>query len=126
MLSVRKCMVAGAVAAFVTTARAQQGACDQDIEKFCKAVQPGEGRIVECLKSNQASLSPKCAGYMKQVQQQLKQLSAACEPDVERFCWETPIGKGGLAGCLKQHSSELSPGCKTAVGKAKGTAKQQQ
>ena len=44
MLSVRKCMVAGALAVFFTTAGAQQGACKEDVEKLCKDVQPGEGK----------------------------------------------------------------------------------
>ncbi len=119
MLSVRKCMVAGALAAFFTTAGAQQGACKEDVDKLCKDVQPGEGKILACLKSHQSEVSPKCAGYLKQVQEQIKHVSAACEPDLEKFCWETPIGKGGLASCLKKHSAELSADCKAAVAKAK-------
>ena len=51
----------------------------------------------------------------------MKQVSAACEPDVEKFCWEAPIGKGGLASCLKKHSAELSADCKAAVAKAKAS-----
>lgn len=121
MSSVRKCLVACAVAVFATTAGAQQGACKQDVEKLCKDEKPGEGRILACLKTNQATVSPKCAGHLKQVQQQVKQLSAACEPDVERFCFNAPIGKGGLASCLKKHSSELSADCKTAVSKGKAS-----
>jgi hypothetical protein len=35
-------------------------ACKGDIEKFCKTVQPGEGRVLACLKQNQAQLSPEC------------------------------------------------------------------
>ncbi len=121
MSSVGKCVVACAVVAFATAAGAQQGACKQDVDKLCKDVKPGEGAILQCLKTNEASLSPKCAGQMKQVQQQVKQLSAACEPDVERFCFNTPIGKGGIASCLKKHSSDLSADCKTAVSKAKAS-----
>ena len=119
MLSVTKCMVAGALAAFFTTAGAQQGACKEDVDKLCKGVQPGEGKILACLKSHQSEVSPKCAGHLKQVQQQIKEVSAACESDVEKFCWEAPIGKGGLASCLKKHSAELSADCKAAVAKAK-------
>ena len=26
-----------------------KGACNADIEKFCKDVQPGQGRIVKCM-----------------------------------------------------------------------------
>jgi hypothetical protein len=123
MTAAAKCIVAGALLAFVGAARAEQGACKADVQKLCKDVQPGEGRIVECMKQHQKELSPKCASQMKQVQAGLKQVSQACEPDVEKFCWDTPIGKGGIASCLKKHSDELSSGCKDAVAKAKGAAK---
>jgi Golgi apparatus protein 1 len=119
MLSVRKCMVAGALAAFFTTAAAQEGVCKEDVAKLCKDVQPGEGKILKCLKSHQAEVSPKCVSHLKEVQGELKAISAACEGDVEKFCWETPMGKGGIANCLKKNSAELSPDCKTAIGKAK-------
>jgi hypothetical protein len=123
MLSARKIMVAGAVAALFTTAEAQQGACKQDTEKFCKDVQPGEGKMVQCLKSHQSELSAPCQGRLKQVGQQMKQLSDACEPDVEKYCWDTPVGKGGIAKCLKQHTSDLSTDCKGAINKMKAAKK---
>jgi hypothetical protein len=133
-------MVAVAAAAFFTTAGAAQqsaaegsakskGACKQDVEKLCKDVKPGEGRMLSCLKEHQKEVSPKCAGHLKQVQQGMKQLSAACEPDVEKYCFDAPIGKGGMASCLKKHSADLSPDCKAAVAKgkaAKSSAKPQQ
>jgi hypothetical protein len=114
-MSTAKVIVAGALLALVGSARAEQGACKADVEKLCKDVQPGEGRIVECMKAHQKELSPKCASQVKQV----KAAAKACEGDVERFCWDTPIGKGGIASCLKKHSDELSAGCKDAVAKAK-------
>ena len=126
MLSIGKFMVAGALAAFFTTAGAQGtmggahgGVCKEDVAKLCKDVTPGEGKVLECLKSHQAEVSPKCSSHLKQVQGELKAISAACEADVEKFCWEAPIGKGGLASCLKKHSAELSSDCKAAVAKAK-------
>ena len=35
-------------------------ACKGDIEKFCKDIQPGGGRIMQCLKQHSAELSPSC------------------------------------------------------------------
>ena len=118
-MSVTKCLLTVALAAFFTTAGAQQGACKEDVDKLCKDVTPGGGKMVECLKTHQSELSPKCSSHLKQVRQQLKHVSAACEPDMEKFCWDAPIGKGGLASCLKKHSEELSPDCKGAIAKAK-------
>jgi hypothetical protein len=119
MLSLRKCLVAAAMAAVFTTAGAEQGPCKEDVDKLCKDVQPGEGRTLKCLKTHESEVSSKCAAHLKQVRTELAKLSEACEPDVEKFCWETPIGKGGLASCLKKHAAELSSDCKTAVTSAK-------
>jgi hypothetical protein len=35
-------------------------ACKQDAEAFCKGIQPGGGRIVNCLKDHQKELSDAC------------------------------------------------------------------
>lgn len=35
-------------------------ACKADMEKNCKDVKPGGGRILQCLKQHEATLSPEC------------------------------------------------------------------
>jgi hypothetical protein len=125
MLSVTKIMVAGAVAAFCTAAfAAEQGACKADVEKLCKDVQPGEGRVLSCLKTHQADVSSKCAGELKSVAAAVKKVGDACETDIEKFCFDTPIGKGGIAKCLQKHSADLSADCKSAAAAAKSKAKE--
>lgn len=39
--------------------------CGGDIKKICAHVQPGEGRVIACLKNNQTTLSPECKTRMK-------------------------------------------------------------
>jgi hypothetical protein len=39
-------------------------ACRGDVNKFCKDVRPGRGRILQCLKQNEAELSPECRAVM--------------------------------------------------------------
>ena len=34
--------------------------CRADVEKFCKDVKPGAGRIINCLKAHETELSPAC------------------------------------------------------------------
>ena len=34
--------------------------CKKDIEQFCAKVEVGEGRVLKCLKENEAKLSAKC------------------------------------------------------------------
>ncbi len=40
-------------------------ACKTDIQNFCKTVQPGEGRILACLKQHQTELSTECKNVVK-------------------------------------------------------------
>lgn len=40
-------------------------ACKGDIEKFCKDVQPGGGRIVKCLNEHKSELSGECQAQHK-------------------------------------------------------------
>jgi hypothetical protein len=119
-------MVSGAVVWLFSSAGAQaveKGACKADVQKLCGDVQPGEGRVLGCLMTHEKELSPKCASNVKSVKQAVKQVSEACEPDIEKFCFDTPIGKGSIASCLKKHSAELSPTCKDAVEKVKAAKK---
>lgn len=41
-----------------------QGPCKADREKFCKDVKPGGGRIIECMKTKMAELSPECKEHI--------------------------------------------------------------
>ncbi len=38
-----------------------QEACSSDIDKFCKDIQPGEGRIIRCLREHAQEISPGCS-----------------------------------------------------------------
>ena len=41
-------------------------ACADDVQKFCKDVKPGEGRILNCLREHQKDLSLPCQTAMAQ------------------------------------------------------------
>ena len=43
------------------------GQCDDDIMNHCASVQMGEGRIIECLKSNEDSVSSACTQAVNDV-----------------------------------------------------------
>ena len=40
-------------------------ACGKDTRKFCKGIPPGEGRILACLQSKKADLTPACGALMR-------------------------------------------------------------
>ncbi len=41
-------------------------ACEADADKYCLDVEPGEGRIVSCLRANEAKLTKECTTALKQ------------------------------------------------------------
>jgi hypothetical protein len=41
--------------------------CDADLDKFCSAVQAGEGRLLKCLDDNSAKISARCTQALKDV-----------------------------------------------------------
>jgi hypothetical protein len=41
-------------------------ACENDVETHCRGVQPGEGRIVGCIKANESRVSSECIAALKQ------------------------------------------------------------
>ena len=53
-------LVASPVVAQTTPGQAPISACQGDVKRFCSTVQPGEGRIVKCLREHARELSPEC------------------------------------------------------------------
>jgi len=45
--------------------------CDEDIDKICAKVEAGEGRILTCLKKNEAKVTKRCNQAMKDIDLQL-------------------------------------------------------
>jgi hypothetical protein len=41
-------------------------ACEADADKYCLDVQPGEGRIVSCLRKNESRLKQECTAALKE------------------------------------------------------------
>jgi len=39
--------------------------CATDVQKFCKDVKPGEGRIIKCLQSHKSELSEACTSMFE-------------------------------------------------------------
>jgi hypothetical protein len=91
---------------------AAQKPCAEEIEKLCKDVRPGEGRIVLCLQEHGSELSTVCREKVKAVVQKLEKAKQACEKDISRFCAGVAPGGGRLINCLKPHVKELAPECR--------------
>jgi len=106
-------LASGAVAA---EQRAGRDVCRADVERVCKNVQPGGGRIAQCLKDNEASVSPACKEHMAKVSEHMHQrmqaFEQACEGDVEQHCKDVQPGQGRMVRCLRNNESKLSASCK--------------
>jgi hypothetical protein len=111
--------------------------CGQDLRRFCYGVQPGEGRLIQCLSSHSSQLSPACISRLAArptfgvvaPSQSLQSpglpsanpptgaavtasaLRASCGPDVQALCGGVPRNNGGVVNCLSSHRTELSPTC---------------
>src|SRR5262249_5797406 len=86
-----------------------------DIEKLCKDVQPGEGRIVKCLKEHENELTPACKERRDQMKAAAHEVHEACADDVEKLCGGIQPGGGRIRDCLKQHADQVSPTCKEKI-----------
>jgi hypothetical protein len=95
-----------------------RGACRADVEKLCKGVEPGQGRIAQCLKDKEAQVSPGCKQHLTQMREHMQELSEACKGDVDQYCKDVKPGQGRVAKCLKQNEAKLSTACKEQMTKA--------
>jgi hypothetical protein len=85
--------------------------CADDIEKYCKDIKPGGGRILNCLKAHETELSVSCRGKISELQGIIKDFEQACSGDIAQFCKEVQPGGGRIIKCLKERDKELSPSC---------------
>ncbi len=91
------------------------GACQGDIQQFCKDVQQGGGQIAQCLKQHKQELSPECKTRIAEIAKQIKEVHKACEDDLLTFCPGIKPGAGRVAQCLKANKDNLSDDCKAAI-----------
>ena len=89
------------------------GACLSDAKKLCPGVQPGGGKIRDCLKTNVKDLSDACKEVL------VKAVNVkACVADVKKHCADVQAGDGRLEACMKSHVADVSDACKVAMANA--------
>ena len=103
------------LAGMVATPALGEDSCRADIKMLCTGVEPGSGRVMDCLRENQARLSPACSARLESNEAVAKKVVAdfgrACRTDVDRLCPAIEPGEGRVIGCLAQHQVGLSPSC---------------
>ena len=85
--------------------------CADDIEKYCKEIKPGGGRLLNCLKAHEKELSASCCAKIGELQGIITECEQACLGDIARFCKEVQPGGGRILKCLRGRDKELSPSC---------------
>ena len=97
-------------------------ACEEDAEKFCDAVMPGQGKIARCLRMHSPDLSPACKKDLDQMQNRVdgardaaESIQTACAQDEQKLCPDVDLGGGKMAKCLRDHEKQLSPTCSRAL-----------
>lgn len=89
--------------------------CADDIEKYCKEIKPGGGRLLNCLKAHETELSVSCRGKISELQGIVRDCEQACSGDIAQFCKEVQPGGGRIIKCLREHDKELSPLCSSKL-----------
>jgi hypothetical protein len=95
--------------------------CGKDIEKHCKGINLGGGRIEACI-AEKPGISANCKTDLVQVQALLAARAAAqasvselCNRDAQQFCKLTKPGKGNILNCLLKAAPSVSEKCNAAI-----------
>lgn len=96
--------------------------CAAELEAYCKAVKPGEGRVLACLYSHADKLSGKCEYALYDAAAQLERAVAAlayvaneCSNDIDQHCRSVEAGDGRLLECIEKNDKKVSTRCKDAL-----------
>lgn len=103
--------VLGAGFSPVTQAQSAQRACRADFAQFCKGTQPGQGRVLACLREHQEQLSPDCKSSLENTQ--------TCADRARQLCGGTGVDQAperhAMRQCLQQHRDELPANCRSQL-----------
>jgi hypothetical protein len=96
--------------------------CSSELAQYCAEVTPGEGRLLACLFAYEDKLSGQCefalydaAVRLERAINTITYVATECRAELESHCAAVELGEGRVAQCLKDHESELSPGCDRAL-----------
>jgi len=98
-------------------------ACRADLQKYCKGVELGGGRIRACLDAKQGMISANCQQTRTRIYQSIARRTAAqrsiaqiCSADIQRFCPGIVAGDANVLTCmLDVKPSFISRACNQAI-----------
>jgi hypothetical protein len=99
--------------------------CGKELNRFCKSVAAGDGRLLACLYAREKSLSAGCKTAVSAARERLARSYAAmteaqrvCEPDAKRLCSGVVAGGGNLTDCLARARARVSRTCNAVLDEA--------
>ncbi|MDB9924943.1 cysteine rich repeat-containing protein [bacterium] len=93
--------------------------CVEDLKTLCDDVEPGEGRVLQCLKDKRTAVQkPECRNAVMRLMMSHADnylldapLTAACHDDVIAHCADIEPGHGRVHECLRAIPNILSQAC---------------
>jgi hypothetical protein len=96
--------------------------CSSELAQYCAKVTRGEGRLLACLYAYGDKLSGQCdralydaAARLQRAISAVTYVASECRSELDTYCANVEAGQGRVAQCLKDHASQLSPGCDQAL-----------
>lgn len=93
--------------------------CAKDLETYCGAVTPGNGRTLACIYAHEDKVSDECdaatqngAALLDWFFESVRYVYDQCADDIQKHCIGTEFGGGRILSCLNEKSSELTVACK--------------
>ncbi len=94
-----------------------KGQCREEIKKYCSGIEPGEGRIKDCIEKNKSSFSQKCQERMEK----RKERRGQCKSEVVALCGAPgDKSKEEFRSCMKEKRIQLSEQCQKMGKKRRG------
>ncbi len=95
---------------------AQSIPCTEEIRSYCADVQPGGGRLLQCLSAHRAQLTVACTQRVEELQTLLAGPLGVCREDWVAHCYHARTGEpAGAVQCLRHYQQDVSPSCQKAL-----------
>jgi len=93
-------------------------ACRADVQKYCRGVELGGGRLKSCLDAHQNVVSARCQQTRSEVYTSIGRRIAAqrnigdvCSAEINRLCGVAPVDNNLVICLLSVSPSAISPAC---------------
>jgi hypothetical protein len=91
------------------------GPCADTVNKYCKDVTPGGGRIIQCLNDHRDAQSLKCRDWIEAQTRSMNELNTVCAKEIVTFCNFDYVDNVRIYRCLANNYAGLSFECKDKV-----------